>query len=74
MNKQKYHILLLHLDSYDFCNMVAGEFLKSEEYKNEKYSAYEMLEKWVNDNKDFIKEQHSLFIGDTLEKTKTRIR
>lgn len=59
--------------SYDFCNMVAGEFLKSEEYKNEKYSAYEMLEKWVNDNKDFIKEQHSLFIGETSERDKTRM-
>ena len=58
--------------SYDFCNMVAGEFLKSDEYKNEKYSAYEMLEKWVNDNKDFIKEQHSLFIGETPEQNKTR--
>ena len=34
--------------SYDFCSMVAGEFLQSEEYKNEKYSAYEMLAKWVN--------------------------
>lgn len=59
--------------SYDFCNMVAGEFLKSDEYKNEKYSAYEMLEKWVNDNIDFIKEQHSLFIGETPERDKTRM-
>ena len=48
--------------SYDFCNMVAGEFLKSKEYKNEKYSAYEMLEKWVNDNNNYIKTPHSLFI------------
>lgn len=59
--------------SYDFCNMVAGEFLKSEEYKNEKYSSYEMLEKWVNDNKDFIKEQHCLFIGETPERDKARM-
>lgn len=59
--------------SYDFCNMVAGEFIKSEEYKNEKFSAYEMLEKWVNDNKDFIKEQHCLFIGETPERDKTRM-
>ena len=59
--------------SYDFCNMVAGEFLKSKEYKNEKYSAYEMLEKWVNDNKNYIKTQHRLFIGETPERDKTRM-
>lgn len=59
--------------SYDFCSMVAGEFLQSEEYKNEKYSAYEMLEKWVNDNKDHIKTQHSLFIGERPERDKTRM-
>lgn len=59
--------------SYDFCSMVAGEFLQSEEYKNEKYSAYEMLEKWVNDNKDYIKTQHSLCIGERPERDKTRM-
>jgi len=59
--------------SYDFCSMVAGEFLQSEEYKNEKYSAYEMLEKWVNENKDYIKTQHSLFIGERPERDKTRM-
>lgn len=59
--------------SYDFCNMVAEEFLKSEEYKNEKYSSYEMLEKWVNDNKNYIKEQHCLFIGEEPKRDKTRM-
>lgn len=59
--------------SYDFCSMVAGEFLQSEEYKNEKYSAYEMLEKWVNDNKDYIKTQHSLCIGERPVRDKTRM-
>ncbi len=59
--------------SYDFCDMIAGEFLKSEEYKNEKYSSYEMLESWVNDNKDFIREQHSLFIGETIDRDTTRM-
>ena len=57
--------------SYDFCNMVAEEFLKSEEYKNEKYSSYEMLEGWVNDNKSFIKNQHDLFVGESSS-NKTR--
>lgn len=46
---------------YDFCNMLAGEFLKSENYKNEKNSSYEILEKWVNENKEYIKKQHNLF-------------
>ena len=44
-----------------------------EEYKNEKYSSYEMLESWVNDNKDFIREQHSLFIGETIDRDTTRM-
>lgn len=53
--------------SYDFCNMIAGEFLKSEEYKNEKYSSYEMLESWVNDNKDFIKSEYLKFTGNEIK-------
>ena len=57
--------------SYDFCNMVAEEFLKSEEYKNVKYSSYEMLESWLNDNKNFIKNQHDLFVGESSS-NKTR--
>lgn len=57
--------------SYDFCNMIAEEFLKSEEYKNVKYSSYEMLESWVNDNKNFIKNQHDLFVGESSN-NKTR--
>ena len=57
--------------SYDFCNMIAEEFLKSEEYKNEKYSSYEILDSWVNDNKNFIKNQHDLFVGKSSS-NKTR--
>ena len=57
--------------SYDFCNMIAEEFLKSEEYKNEKYSSYEILESWVNDSKNFIKNQHDLFVGKSSS-NKTR--
>ncbi len=60
--------------SYDFCNMIAEDFLRSEEYKNEKYSSYEMLESWVSDNKDFIRKEHSLFIGESIDKDdKTRM-
>ena len=50
--------------SYDFCDMIASEFLKSEEYKNEKYSAYEMLEHWVDKNRDYIKNSYKEFIGE----------
>lgn len=60
--------------SYDFCNMIAEYFLRSEEYKNEKYSSYEMLESWVSDNKDFIRKEHSLFIGESIDRDdKTRM-
>ena len=60
--------------SYDFCNMIAEDFLRSEEYKNEKYSSYEMLESWVSDNKDFIRKEHSLFIGESIDRDdKTRM-
>ena len=60
--------------SYDFCNMIAEDFLRSEEYKNEKYSSYEMLESWVNDNKDFIRKEHSLFVGESIDRDdKTRM-
>lgn len=58
--------------SYDFCSMVAGEFLKSEQYKNEKYSAYEMLEEWVIENKDKIKEEYAKFTGVSIDSKKTR--
>lgn len=60
--------------SYDFCNMIAEDFLRSEEYKNEKHSSYEMLESWVSDNKDFIRKEHSLFIGESMDRDdKTRM-
>lgn len=58
--------------SYNFCNMIATEFLQSEEYRNEKYSAYEMLEQWVNDNKDYIKSEYSKFTETEVESNKTR--
>ena len=58
--------------SYDFCSMVAVEFLKSEQYRNEKYSAYEMLEEWVIENKDKIKEEYAKFTGVSMDSKKTR--
>lgn len=33
-----------------------------------------MLESWVNDNKDFIRKEHSLFIGESIDRDdKTRM-
>lgn len=58
--------------SYDFCNMIADKFLQSEEYKNEKHSAYEMLEQWVNENKSYIKSEYTKFTGTEIESKKTR--
>jgi hypothetical protein len=39
---------------YDMCCSIARLFLQSEEYKNPKHSAYEMLEYWLRINKDMI--------------------
>lgn len=41
---------------YDFCNYEAGKFLESEEYKNPRHSGYEMLQEWVENNKNKIVE------------------
>jgi len=43
--------------SYDFCNMLATKFLRSKEYKNEKYSGYEMLCEWIDKNRFDIKKE-----------------
>ena len=39
---------------YDFCNYEAEQFLASNEFKNLKYSGYEMLELWLKLNKEQI--------------------
>ncbi len=49
--------------SYDFCNMIASQYLESPEYRNEKYSAYEMLVQWLNDNKERVQKEYNEFIG-----------
>jgi len=53
--------------SYDFCDYVSGKFMKSEEYRNPRYSTYEMLEQWINDNKDYIQYEYNDFIGKEYE-------
>lgn len=44
---------------YDFCCRMADEFMKSEEYQDMKYSAYDALNCWVNNHDDYIKEELS---------------
>ena len=49
--------------SYDFCDYVSGKFMKSEEYRNPRYSTYEMLEQWLRDNKNLIQYEYNDFVG-----------
>ena len=50
--------------NYDFCDYLSRKFIKSEEYQNTKYSTYEMLDKWINNNKSMIKKEYELFLGE----------
>ena len=52
---------------YDFCNYEAGKFLESSEYYNTKYSSYEMLTEWVNDNKKKILAEYREMTGGELK-------
>ena len=40
---------------YDFCNYVANNYVDSEEYKNLKYSGYEMLYEYIKNNGGILK-------------------
>ena len=53
--------------SYDFCDYVSAKFMKSEEYRNTRYSTYEMLEQWIRDNKNLIQYEYNDFIGKEYE-------
>ena len=53
--------------SYDFCDYVSRHFIVSEEYRNEKYSTYEMLQTWINKNKDKLENKYKSFIGEEME-------
>ena len=44
--------------SYDICYSLAKQYLASEEYKNLKYSSYEMLVYWLRINKDMIDKEY----------------
>lgn len=40
--------------AYDICYSLAKQYLESEEYKNLKYSSYEMLVCWLNNNLELV--------------------
>jgi hypothetical protein len=54
--------------SYDFCNSLASKFLESKEYHNNKYSTYEMLQEWIDNNKNIVNE----YLGIDESKNFTR--
>lgn len=58
--------------SYDFCDYLSRHFIKSEEYQNTNYSTYDMLVKWLENNKNKIKQDYKNFIdGDVKSKTRS---
>ena len=59
--------------SYDFCDYVSGKFMKSEEYRNTRYSTYEMLESWLKTNKSKINKEYNKYLnGETKTKDQER--
>jgi len=50
--------------NYDFCDYLSRKFIVSEEYHNTKYSTYEMLDKWIKNNKSMIKREYEIFLGE----------
>ena len=51
--------------SYNFCDKLSREFVKSEEYQNTNQSTYEMLVEWLNNNKVRIKKDYKNYVLDT---------
>ncbi len=49
--------------NYEFCLNIAEQFLNSDEYSNFNHSSLEMLEHWLNKNKDRIELEYKKAIG-----------
>ncbi len=49
--------------TYGFCEKIAENFINSDSYKYDNLSAYELLEKYVHDNKTSILKDYEKFIG-----------
>ena len=57
--------------SYDFCDYLSRQFIKSEEYQNTNYSTYDMLVKWLDTNKKRIEKEYQDYISGSYQ-VKTR--
>lgn len=44
--------------SYDFCDYIARKFIETDNYKNERFSTYDVLKEWIQDNADIIKSEY----------------
>lgn len=49
--------------TYGFCNKIAEDFMNSDDYKYENQSGYELLEKYIKENKFEIMKKYEQFIG-----------
>lgn len=49
--------------NYDFCDYLSRKFIKTDNYRNEKCSTYESLDRWTRDNKDLIYSEYLYSIG-----------
>lgn len=49
--------------TYGFCNKIAEDFMNSDDYKYENLSGYELLEKYIKENKFEIMRKYEQFIG-----------
>ena len=57
--------------NYEFCMKLTEQFMESSYYKDNKHSMYDMLEKWIHDNKVSIQANYNNFIGIDDKKTRT---
>ena len=59
--------------SYSFASNMIDKFVQTDEYKYGNKSVYELLEKWVDDNKSYIKSEYSKFIGTDIKLSENSI-
>lgn len=59
--------------SYSFASNMIDKFMQTDEYKYVNKSVYELLEKWVDDNKSYIKSEYSKFIGTDIKLSENSI-
>lgn len=49
--------------NYEFSQLMIDKFIESNEFNDMNYSSYEALGKWIENNKNMIKEEYSKFTG-----------